>query len=91
MPNTTLTWTENQLSILSQNPADAQSLANQIKPLAKNMTVLVQEGVSEQTAVDNSITDAQKALASINPEQVRALDVATALNLQIINFATGSF
>ena len=90
VPNTTLTWTENQLSILSQNPADAQSLANQIKPLAKNMTVLVQEGVSEQTAVDNSITDAQKALASINPEQVRALDVATALNLQIINFATGS-
>ncbi len=30
------------------------------------------------------------ALAEINPEQVRALDVATALNLQIINFDTAS-
>lgn len=90
VPNTTLTWTENQLSILSQNPADAKNLASQIAPLAKNMTVLVQEGVDESSAVDNSITDAQKALASINPDQIRALDVATALNLQIINFATGS-
>ena len=90
VPNTTLTWTENQLSILSENPADAQNLANQIKPLARNMSVMVQESVNEQSAVENSITDAQKALASINPDQIRALDVATALNLQIINFATGS-
>lgn len=90
VPNTTLTWTENQLSILSENPADAQNLANQLKPLARNMTVMVQEAVNEQSAVENSITDAQKALASINPDQIRALDVATALNLQIINFATGS-
>ncbi|OTG82811.1 hypothetical protein B9T33_05020 [Acinetobacter sp. ANC 5054] len=90
VPNTTLTWTEKQISILSTNPADAKNLAEQIKPLAKNMTVMVQEGVNEQTTVDNSISDAQKALASINPDQIRALDVATALNLQIINFATGS-
>jgi outer membrane protein OmpA-like peptidoglycan-associated protein len=36
--------------------------------------------------VDSSISDAEKALSSLNPEHIRALDVATALNLQIINF-----
>lgn len=90
--NISLQWIGDQLSIQSSDPAAAKRLAAEIKGLARNMHVQVQQANPEvNTAVDNSITDAQKALESINPNQIRALDVATALNIQIINFASGSF
>lgn len=89
-PNVALNWVGNQLSIQAANPADAERLATKIKNLAKNMNVMVQKPVDVNASVNNSITDAQKALTAINPEQIRALDVATALNMQIINFQTGS-
>ena len=41
-------------------------------------------------AVNDSITQAGQALSSINPNNVTASDIAKALNLQIINFATAS-
>jgi outer membrane protein OmpA-like peptidoglycan-associated protein len=71
-------------------------LATKIKPLVKNMTVMTQATTAASTPIDNNMaisegnTNAEKALAAINPEQVRALDIATALNLQIINFDTAS-
>ncbi len=46
--------------------------------------------VDNQAAINEGNSNAEKALAAINPEQIRALDVATALNMQIINFATAS-
>ena len=90
VPNINLTWFGNQLSIQSQDPANALKVADQIKPLLRNMTVVTQQPLDVNRAVDTSISDAERALAEINPEQVRALDVATALNLQIINFDTAS-
>lgn len=89
-PNASLNWVGDQLSIQTANPQDAERLAAEVKKLAKNMNVLVQKPADESTTVNNSISDAQKALEAIHPDNVRALDVATALNLQIINFATGS-
>lgn len=89
-PNVSLNWVGDQLSIQSANPADAERLAGEIKKLAKNMNIMVQKPADISTSVNNSITDAQKALAAINPDTIRALDVATALNMQIINFATAS-
>ena len=41
-------------------------------------------------AVNDSVTQAGQALSSINPNNVTASDIASALNLQIINFATAS-
>lgn len=89
-PNVSLNWVGDQLSIQSAHPQDAERLAGQIKNLAKHMNIMVQKPVDESAAVSNSLSDAQKALAAINPGHIRALDVATALNLQIINFASGS-
>lgn len=89
-PNVALNWVGDQLSIQSLNPQDADRLAAEIKNLAKNMNIMVQKPADVSTTVNNSITDAQKALSSIDPDQVQALDVATALNMQIINFATTS-
>ena len=98
VPNASLTWMGNQLSIQTANPTDAQQLAAKIQPLVKNMTVLTQVATNTATpvAVDSHAvistgnSNAEKALAEINPDNIRALDIATALNMQIINFDTAS-
>lgn len=90
IPNVSLNWVGEQLSIQAANPQDAERLAGDIKKIAKNMNISVQKPVDVNTTVNNSISEAQKALAAINPEHIRALDVATALNMQIINFSAGS-
>ena len=98
VPNVSLTWMGNQLSIQTANPTDAQQLAAKIQPLVKNMTVLTQTATNTATpvAVDSHAvistgnSNAEKALAEINPDNIRALDIATALNMQIINFDTAS-
>jgi len=98
VPNASLTWMGNQLSIQTADPTDAQQLAAKIQPLVKNMTVLTQAATNIATpvAVDSHAvistgnSNAEKALAEINPDNIRALDIATALNMQIINFDTAS-
>ncbi|MEJ2897987.1 OmpA family protein [Acinetobacter sp. NS-4] len=97
VPNASLTWMGDQLSIQTANPADAEQLAAKIRPLVKNMTVLTPAGmesvsaaVDTNTAITAGNSNAEKALKEINPDQIRALDIATALNLQIINFSTSS-
>ena len=90
VPSTTLTWTGNEIALQGQDAAATQALADKIKALVPNVTVKTQQGIDVNSAVNTSVSDAEKALASINPDQVKPLDIATALNLQIINFATGS-
>lgn len=96
VPNASLTWMGNQLSIQTADPTDAQQLAATIQPLVKNMTVLTQTATNTATFVDSHAvistgnSNAEKALAEINPDNIRALDIATALNMQIINFDTAS-
>ena len=96
VPNASLTWMGDQLSIQTANPADAEQLAAKIQPLVKNMTVMTQAASAASKPVDNTTAisagniSAEKALAEINPDNIRALDIATALNMQIINFDTAS-
>lgn len=96
VPNASLTWMGDQLSIQTANPADAEQLAAKIRPLVKNMTVMTQATTAASAPVDSTTaisagnTNAETALAEINPDNIRALDIATALNMQIINFDTGS-
>jgi len=90
VPNVNLTWLGDQLSIQANDPANAAKIVDQIKPLLRDMKLTTQQPLDVNRAIDTSISDAERALAEINPAQVRALDVATALNLQIINFDTAS-
>lgn len=102
IPNLSLNWVGNQVSIQAANAADAERVAAEIRNLAKNVTVTTQQmtdnsavsNVSAAADVDNAVSsansNAEQALSSIKTDNVRALDVATALNMQIINFATGS-
>lgn len=85
-PNVSITWMGDQLSIQTESNTTATELAQKIRPLVKNMQIVVQQPLDVNQTVGRSVSDAEKALASLNPEHIRALDVATALNLQIINF-----
>lgn len=86
IPNVSITWMGNQLSIQAQSNTVATELAQKIQPLVKNMQIVMQQPLDVNQAVGSSVSNAEKALASLKPEHIRALDVATALNLQIINF-----
>lgn len=99
VPNVSLRWVGNEVNITAEKPADAERVASQIRALAKNVNVItpqtqatgaVSEPTAQTTMISSANSEAQKALASIKLDNVRALDVATALNMQIINFETGS-
>ncbi|KGT46509.1 OmpA family protein [Acinetobacter sp. HR7] len=90
VPNVSLNWMGDQVSVQAANSADAVRIASEIRHLAKNMQVMTQQPVNPQQMASAQSNEADKVLASIQPEQIRALDVATALNLQAINFAAGS-
>jgi outer membrane protein OmpA-like peptidoglycan-associated protein len=89
-PNVSMTWLGDQLSIQTESNTTATELAQKIRPLVKNMQIVMQKPINVNQVVGRSVSDAEKALASLNPEHIRALDVATALNLQIINFEPDS-
>lgn len=90
MPNVSLDWIGNQVSVRAATNAEAERLAAQIRSLAKNVTVVTQQPLNRSDVINNANSEAEQALASIKTDNVKALDVATALNLQIINFDTAS-
>lgn len=85
-PNVSITWMGDQLAIQAESNTVANDLAQKIQPLVPNMHIVTQQPLDVSKVVDTSVSDAEKALSSLNPDHIRALDVATALNLQIINF-----
>ncbi|WP_322873940.1 OmpA family protein [Acinetobacter sp. CFCC 10889] len=92
VPNVSMIWTGNQITLQGADTAALQALADKIKPLAKDVQVVVEQPavLDENTAVTSSVDKAKEALSQIDPNQVKPLDIATALNLQIINFASAS-
>lgn len=90
MSNVSLDWIGNQVSVRAATNAEAERLAAQIRSLAKNVTVVTQQPLNRSDVINTANSEAEQALASIKTDNVKALDVATALNLQIINFDTAS-
>lgn len=103
VPNIHLQWIGDQLSIQGGKASDVEALTSKIRPLLTQMQIKTNTltdspaslphsnaSFDETQHVENSIQQAEQALAQINTAQIGASDVAKALNLQIINFATAS-
>ena len=90
IPNISLVWVGNQLTIQAPDATVAQKLADQLKAVLPNLQIVASQSADSSDAVSNSNTQASQALTSIDPEQANPNDIVAALNLQIINFATGS-
>jgi outer membrane protein OmpA-like peptidoglycan-associated protein len=88
-PNASLTWTGNQLVINAPDTATINQLVDQIKGIAPELGVAAISPLDIDQSVNSSIEAARSALNSL-PNPAQAEDVARALNLQIINFASDS-
>ena len=97
IPNVSLAWIGNQLTIQAPDAAQAQKLADEIKGLVPNLQVTASQSAdavsapaSSADAANSGNTQADAALSNIQGDNVKIDDIASALNLQVINFATGS-
>lgn len=87
--NASLMWTGNQLIINSPDGATISKLVEQIRAIAPELNVAAVSPLNVDQSVNSSIEVARQALTGLsNP--IQANDVARALNLQIINFASDS-
>jgi len=91
VPNSSITWTGKEINIQSSRNGDAQSLVSQIRLLVPDMTITTQQLVASNPQPTHAgVTDAERTLSQINPDNIKPLDIATALNLEVIHFASGS-
>jgi hypothetical protein len=90
VPNVSLEWVGDKITLKGADTAKLNELQGKIKALVPNTEVVVEAPVSAADSVSNSLNAAQDALASIDANQVDINAVIKALNLQIINFSTGS-
>lgn len=89
IPNASLQWDGDQVTVNAPNADDVAKLVDQIKAIAPDLTVTAAAPLDVKQSVTSSIDAAKAALAGLN-DSSRAEDVARALNLQIINFDSGS-
>lgn len=90
VPNVSLDWVGDKITLKGGDAAQLDQLMGSIKTLVPNTEVMVEAPVTQEQSVTNSLTAAQDALATIDTNQVDIHAVSSALNLQIINFATAS-
>lgn len=90
IPNVSLVWVGKQLTIQAPDATVAQKLADQLKTVLPNMQIVASQSADASNTVSNSNAQASKALTGIDPEKANPNDIVAALNLQIINFASGS-
>ncbi|NHB57072.1 OmpA family protein [Acinetobacter sp. 194] len=98
VPHINLVWTGAEISIQGPDTDTVKKLAEKIKPLVPEVNVVFQAVSSlnqqtianEQKVIDESVRKAESALNQIDREKVQPVDIAKALNLQIINFAFSS-
>lgn len=90
VPNLSLDWVGDKITLKGNDTAKLNELLGKIKGLVPNTEVVIDAPVSAADSVSNSLNAAQDALANIDSNKVDINEVIKALNLQIINFATGS-
>ncbi|ENX14404.1 hypothetical protein F895_02359 [Acinetobacter sp. CIP 64.2] len=90
VPNVSLDWVGDKITLKGGDTNKLNELLGKIKALVPNTEVVVDAPVNADDSVSNSLNAAHDALASIDANQVDINAVIKALNLQIINFSTGS-
>ncbi|KAF1023452.1 MAG: Peptidoglycan-binding protein ArfA [Acinetobacter bereziniae] len=96
IPNISLAWIGDQLTIQAPDLAQAQKLADELKGILPNVNITANQSTANLSAtdstgnVDTSNSQADQALSNIQADTANVNDIAAALNLQVINFATGS-
>ena len=89
VPNASIEWVGDQLTVNAPDANALKGLIEKIKALAPELNVVSAAPLNVEQSVNNSIDASTQALTGLNesssPEQI-----VRALNMQIINFASGS-
>ena len=89
VPNASLEWKGNQIVLNAPDQTALAALVEKVKALAPDLQVTTAAPLDVEKSVGQSVDDSKQALASLN-ESARPEDIARALNIQIINFASSS-
>lgn len=89
VPNASIDWQGDKITVNAPNTDALKALIAKIKGLVPSLTVVAAEPLNVAQSVTNSI-DQSKAVLSGLGESARPEDIARALNIQIINFASDS-
>lgn len=90
VPNASLEWVGDKITLKAGDAAALEALTAKVKALVPHTEVIGTAPVTAEQSVSNSLTASQTALGSIDPNNVDVNALVKALNLQIINFASGS-
>lgn len=90
VPNASLEWVGDKITLKAGDAAALEALTAKVKALVPHTEVVAAAPVTAEQSVSNSLTASQTALGSIDPNNVDVNALVKALNLQIINFASGS-
>jgi len=90
VPNASLEWIGDKITLKAGDAAALEALTAKVKALVPHTEVVGTAPATAEQSVSNSLTASQTALGSIDPNNVDVNALVKALNLQIINFASGS-
>nr|WP_312824873.1 OmpA family protein [Acinetobacter oleivorans] len=90
VPNASLEWVGDKITLKAGDAAALAALTAKVKALVPHTEVVGEAPATAEQSVSNSLTASQTALGSIDPNNVDVNALVKALNLQIINFASGS-
>lgn len=90
VPNASLEWVGDKITLKAGDAATLEALTAKVKALVPHTEVVAAAPVTAEQSVSNSLSATQTALTAIDPNNVDVNALVKALNLQIINFASGS-
>lgn len=90
VPNASLEWVGDKITLKAGDAAALEALTAKVKALVPHTEVVAAAPVTAEQSVSNSLSASQTALTAIDPNNVDVNALVKALNLQIINFASGS-
>lgn len=90
VPNASLEWVGDKITLKAGDAAALEALTAKVKALVPHTEVVAAAPVTAEQSVSNSLSASQIALTAIDPNNVDVNALVKALNLQIINFASGS-
>ncbi|KQQ76217.1 OmpA family protein [Acinetobacter sp. Leaf130] len=90
VPNASLEWVGDKITLKAGDAAALEALTAKVKALVPHTEVVAVAPVTAEQSVSNSLSASQTALTAIDPNNVDVNALVKALNLQIINFASGS-
>ena len=90
IPNASLEWVGDKITLKAGDAAALEALTAKVKALVPHTEVVAAAPETAEQSVSNSLSASQTALTAIDPNNVDVNALVKALNLQIINFASGS-